>query len=83
MHGDDSGHGQADRPAERRAVQDVQRTRAAPEADRVPDGVAHDARDSPVTSEREELELDARALAQRAEQPADDACRARPRLDER
>ena len=48
VHRDDRRDRRAERPAEGRAVQDVQRASAASEADRVPDGVADDARHAPV-----------------------------------
>ena len=83
VHRDDRGHGEADRAPERRAVEDVQPTRPPPQTERVPDAVPNDTRDPSGSPERQELELDPGSVAQRTQEPANDARGSRTRLDER
>ena len=70
------------RPAKGRAVEDVERSRAPRQADRIPERVTNDARSAPGASERKKREFEIGASAKRAEQPADVTSRAGSRLDQ-
>ena len=83
VHREHRRHARGDGAAERRAVQDVERAGTAPEADRVPHGIARHARRSAGPAERQELEVEPRSVTERAEEPAHVPRRSRARLHER
>ena len=62
VHREHGRNRRANGPAERRAVQHVQRAGAASEADRVPEGITRHARRPPGPTERQQLELEARSI---------------------
>ena len=78
VHGEDGRELAFDRAAERRAVEDVEARARAAQPDRIPGGVTDDARDPSRAAEREQLELEVGAIAQRAQEPAHVARGARP-----
>src|SRR5207249_2336553 len=67
---DDRRHARARRGPERRAVQDVETVRPPGEAERVPECIARDARDSSRPAVGEQRQLEALPTTKRAEQAA-------------
>ena len=64
-------------------MQNVERARTASETDWIPGDVACHARRSPGPAEREELEVERGAIAERSEKAANVSSGSRSRLDER
>ena len=83
MHGQHRRDARSQRASKRRAVEDVEPRRAPRERDGVPERIAENARRAARPAEGEELELQVRSAAERAEQPSNDPRSARARLHER
>ncbi len=83
VHRDDERRPRRDGRAERRAVQDVEAGRRAPEAEGVPQPVPPERREAPRPAGLETDELETGTPGELPEQPPDVSRRPGPRLDER